>query len=107
MGRFIDETAAQKCLAELMARRDVKSWLKTAFDANDFEQLLADTPTVEDVVEVVRCKDCKHMVEHHYEEPGEPPYIKCTCENMYGLTKSYRVEPSDYCSRGERREDNA
>ena len=103
MGRFIDETAAQKCLAELMARRGVKSWLKTAFDANDFEQLLAETPTVDDVVEVVRCKDCKHF---------DTRSMRCendavSTDHEGGASYSLNFEPDDFCSFGERREDNA
>ena len=57
-----------------------------------------------DAVPVVMCKDCKHMEEHHYEGPGEPPYIKRTCGSKYGLSKPYTVEEWDYCSRGEKKE---
>lgn len=98
MGRFIDETAAQKCLAELMERRGVKSWLKTAFDANDFEQLLAYTPTVEDAVEVVRCGNCKHWGTGC---AGETDRIK-ECEYAHYMTGA-----NGYCVYGERREDDA
>lgn len=56
-----------------------------------------------DAVPVVRCKDCKHMRERHYEKPGEEPYIKRACESKYGLTERYMVNEWDYCSRGERR----
>lgn len=56
-----------------------------------------------DAVPVVRCKDCKHMKERHYEGLGEPPYIKRTCGSKYGLSKPYTVEEWDFCSRGERK----
>ena len=98
MGRFIDETAAKKGLAELMARRGVKSWFKTAFDACDIEELLAEVPTVEDAVEVVRCKDCKHWGTGC---AGETDRIK-ECEYAH-----YVVGANGYCVYGERREDNA
>lgn len=98
MGRLIDETAAQKCLVELMERRGVKSWFKTAFDASDFEQLLAEVPTVEDAVVVVRCKDCKHWG------------TGCACETdriKQCEFAKYMVGANGYCVYGERREDDA
>ena len=55
--------------------------------------------------EIIRCKDCKHKKDHHYENPGEEPYIKSTCENKYGLVKDYQVHDWDFCSRVERRSD--
>lgn len=57
-----------------------------------------------DVVEVIPCKDCKYIKEHHYEEIGEPTYIKYTCSNKYGLPDNYQVHEWDYCSRGEKRD---
>lgn len=49
-----------------------------------------------DVVEVVRCKDCG------YYENGKDyaPY----CNNVMNLFEE--MKPTDYCSYGERREDN-
>ena len=46
--------------------------------------------------EIVRCKDCKHRIEHkHYGDFGESAY---TCEgNIVGW-----ILPDDYCSRAER-----
>ena len=55
--------------------------------------------------EIIRCKDCKYIEEHHYEEDGEPPCIKYTCTYKAGLTKEYQVHEWDYCSRAERRTD--
>lgn len=98
MGRFIDECAAKKGLAELMARRGVKSWFLTAFDACDIEQLLAEVPTVEDAVEVVRCKDCKHWGTG---DPVETDYGK-VCEFA-----GWMVGANAYCVYGERRKDDA
>ena len=54
-----------------------------------------------DVVEVVRCKDCRYCEEHHYEEEGENPYIKLGCK-----WSNYSHQPNDYCSLGERRSEN-
>ena len=54
----------------------------------------------EDVALIVRCKDCKHRIEHkHYGDFGESAY---TCEgNMVGM-----ILPDDFCSRAERRTDD-
>ena len=52
---------------------------------------------------IVRCGECEHRIDHHYEKEGEPPYIKCTCGSKCGLTTNYAVSPhGDFCSWGER-----
>jgi hypothetical protein len=53
------------------------------------ERAIENAPTV-DVVEVVRCKDCKH-------------YYHGTCTNDFALNL---MRENDYCSYGERRSDN-
>lgn len=55
--------------------------------------------------EIIRCGECKYKKDHHYENPGEEPYIKSTCENKYGLVKNYQVHDWDFCSRAERKTD--
>ncbi|MBQ6250189.1 hypothetical protein [Ruminococcus sp.] len=50
-----------------------------------------------DVQPVVRCKDCKHRKERHYEESGEKPYIKYECK----FTK-YSMSDDSFCSFGAR-----
>ena len=59
-----------------------------------------------DVVEVVRCKDCKYYTEHYQDTYGE--YGRCDhpqqnyeieCFDMWVET-----DPDDYCSYGERKE---
>ena len=52
---------------------------------------------VTDVQPVVRCKDCKHRKERHYEENGEKPYIKYECK----FTK-YSMSDDGFCSFGTR-----
>lgn len=56
-------------------------------------KIINDTPTA-DVVEVVRCKDCKHY------EIGKnyPPY----CNNVMNLFEE--MKPTDYCSYGVRKD---
>ena len=50
--------------------------------------------------EIVRCKNCKHRIEHkYYGNLGESAY---TCEgNMGGW-----ILPDDFCSKAERRTDD-
>lgn len=31
-------------------------------------------------IEIIKCKDCKYYIEAHYEDNGEPPYIKGKCK---------------------------
>jgi hypothetical protein len=62
------------------------------------KRVLMQAPTA-DVVEVVRCKNCKYCEEAHYEEEGEKPYIKLKCK-----WSNYSHQPNDYCSYGERSE---
>ena len=45
---------------------------------------------------IVHCKDCKHREEHHYEENGEPPYIKYSCK-----FSNYSMSDDGFCSFGE------
>ncbi len=59
---------------------------------SDFLDLINDAPT-EDVVEVVRCRDCLFA----NTEDG-----KIKCHNTYGLLVT---EEKNYCSRGRRRDD--
>lgn len=57
--------------------------------------------------QLVICRDCRHRLDLHYEKEGEKPYIKCICESKYGLKKPYQVSPVDFCSRGERNENDS
>lgn len=55
-------------------------------------QVIVEDASNADVVEVVRCKDCKNFIEN----PND-------CISGYGLTGP---EPMDFCPYGERRADN-
>ena len=60
-----------------------------------------------DVVPVVRCEKCMYCYEAHYENPGEPPYIKRRCTNKYAMAKSgYAVLVDGFCSYGEKGDKN-
>lgn len=52
---------------------------------------------MEKPIKVVECKDCKYYGTHEW-SGGE---FGC-CTNIYGAVK--RMEPDDFCSRGEKKE---
>ena len=66
--------------------------------SDDIYQQIANLPTA-DVVEVVRCKDCKHAT-----------FYSCKNDSCYkGIICKYRIGTDDenfYCSYGERRTDD-
>lgn len=97
---------------DLISRSALLGVIDAAFFATDptgEEQLgflkcrrfVREAPAI-DAVEVVRCRDCKYVLEKHYEEPGEPPYIKYLCACPYGLSNRYGIDENDFCSRGEK-----
>lgn len=51
-----------------------------------------------DVVEVVRCKDCKHYCLSDYRKPNEPKW--CDLSNE----QNEFPKPNDFCSYGERKD---
>lgn len=59
-----------------------------------------------DVVPVVRCKDCKHStlpseLTQRYGKPGT-----LTCHNMHAPSNRRNVGSNDFCSYGERKEND-
>lgn len=62
------------------------------YDVAIFESIIESAPAA-DVVEVCRCKDCKHY------KPVTP-----TCGNCFRTT--FIQHPDDFCSRGERKEES-
>ena len=62
-------------------------------------QAIKDCPSA-DVVEVVRCKDCKYL-KPFTSQYGSGQYCECPCSfGGQGIKK-----PDDYCSYGEQRDD--
>ena len=61
-----------------------------------FKQIVRKQPTA-DVVEVVRCKDCKHFAEEMIEDD-----LEGFCKSVSGMINP---GPDFYCSYGERREE--
>ena len=63
----------------------------------DMVDVLGDVPTIE-AVPVIRCKDCKHYTEEY------SAYCACTLQGCdFGNIRA--VEPDDFCSYGERKEE--
>lgn len=96
MSRYIDADGFAKSI-EL----SIKSWgrdcnsnaPKMVLAYQDVLHRLQNAPTA-DVVEVVRCKDCKY---NHFVQPNGT--IHCHKELHCKF-----VKPTDFCSEGERRE---
>ena len=64
-----------------------------------YDKCVVDTPTA-DVVEVVRCKDCKRYIKGHAGEQSN----YCDCHTT--TFEKFFCMPNDYCSCGERKCDN-
>ena len=83
---------------------DVEYWenhddpKKPDYDKRDIEQVIGSQPIV-DAVEVVRCKDCKWWKTNYMWNGSERKV--CVIEAYEPMRNE-----SDYCSRGERREDD-
>ena len=94
--RLID---ADKMAAEELAAF-VSAQLKIADAVNrdsivhaKIQRLIADTPTVEDAVQVVRCKDCSHF---EYSRVNAKGFLICPNTGM-------DIWDECYCARGEKR----
>lgn len=70
---------------------------KPYMDMDNVREAIKKMPTI-DAVPVVRCKDCKHFEV----DDGLPDGRLCL---MHGHRWT-APRPDDYCSRGERKEDN-
>lgn len=87
MAEYIEREAAIHAVVE---RFWSKQYVSDVELANAIESVSAA-----DVVEVVRCKDCKHCL------PVSMHCIRTTAANKYPKMKA-----DDFCSYGERRADN-
>ena len=72
-------------------------WQNMCINGTEIDEVIENTPTV-DAVEVVRCKDCKHSKDINIMGGTYQKH----CKLSYGLPC---VEPNDFCSYGERREE--
>lgn len=70
---------------------------------SDVMQVIDEQKTV-DAIEVVRCKDCKHYKEFRTKRNKQ---IMRLCCRMGKNDMEYSVKPDDFCSFGERRNEDA
>ena len=96
MARFIDaEILKRNIRVNLMPNVDFDGLVTVENAERYFLNLIEKTSTA-DVVEVVRCKDCRMFVDNK-----EALVTYCTRE-----CKSLTVNPDDFCSYGERKKTN-
>jgi hypothetical protein len=93
------------------AKGEMMSDIADFIDRNEFMRLIQEAYQAaaekagtycKDVVQVVRCKDCKWWKVSELLAPN------CFCFRLmdgYGHHVGYNVSEDDYCSHGERRED--
>lgn len=84
--KFVSVVAVKKKLNYI-----IKTYISSPFIKEKILTTINKIPVV-DVVEAVRCKNCKHYVHSEL----------CYCRNKKGLTDI--VKPDDFCSYGERKE---
>ena len=94
MSRYIDADMLEKDRWNIQRVR-MKSQAEIVFEAKK----PTDFPAA-DVVEVVRCKDCKWLEKWHKELPLYDTGLYCTRPNQ----QSVNLLPTDYCSYGERKD---
>lgn len=78
--------------------------LKEAADLIERQAAEIDAAQTVDAVEVVRCKDCKHYKEFRTKRNKQ---IMRLCCRMGKNDMEYSVKPDDFCSYGERSDENA
>ena len=95
---FSIETTASDYIKREDAIKEANTW--SMFGNDDLESRLKELPSA-DVVEVVRCKDCKWYMEY-IPRKGESAMM-CFCNCCIG--GQGKKKPTDYCSYGERKDD--
>ena len=92
MSRYIDADKLSVYFEALAKQVEMEGLYNMAHIHNRCLQIIKDAPTA-DVVEVVRCKDCKYGT--RLKDGG------VTCRRVEGLLM---IHPDDYCSYGRREE---
>lgn len=102
MARYIDADKMKKYLHEDDFGTPDERWKPES----EFAKMIDATPTA-DVVEVVRCKDCKRFMEYNedYVREVEKTDGDCYIRKMYSCdTQFCAVKSDDFCSYGKRKE---
>lgn len=101
MARYIDADKLTDKLEELQFNAPVMTPVMKIYNVIE---LVEDQPTA-DVVEVVRCKDCKYFMEYANEGKVEGADGDCFIRMSYSLDHQfYAVKCDDFCGYGERKE---
>ena len=82
-------------MVEYVERDKVLREIDHSLNLSEAYSKIAEMPAA-DVVEVVRCKDCKHENVHHAISD------KCTWCDYWGIDPDF----DDFCSYGERKDNN-
>ena len=93
MAEYIDK---EELLRNLKRKIEADNRRRMAVVDSDFIDLVNDATVIEDVVEVVRCKDCIHYQTVPFSKDGEKV---CISYDDYQL-----VDEQYFCSCGKRRE---
>ena len=98
MSRYIDADEALRMIRNSKQDNPCESSLKGIWNtAHECCISCVDAVSTADVVEVVRCKDCNYC---RYVDNAD--IYRCDRRGYY----SEEVKPNDYCSYGERKENN-
>lgn len=100
MSRYIDADALYKVVTEKYYDITAGCYPYNIV-AYDMAQLVKNAPTA-DVVEVVRCKDCRHWNNEGYDSILESAFGEC--RKSFEDYHCCETTEGDYCSYGERRE---
>ena len=103
MSRYIDaDELHEEIFEETKFKRDPETndaVKRLTMPISEVLRRMNNQPSV-DVVEVVRCKDCKYL-KPYTSQYGTGQFCECPCSfGGQGIKK-----PDDYCSYGERRDD--
>lgn len=93
-------------MAEYIDRNELKKMVRFSghgmyYDAYEVQEM----PNA-DVVEVVRCKDCKHSELLFFADNGTTRIVHYKCGSHLSMGMAQEVDENDFCSYGERRADH-
>lgn len=97
--RYIDADIMQDFLVET---NDIDDWCVSQYNADWISSFIESQPTA-DVVEVVRCKDCKYFMEYTDEYKVENADGDCYLRVVNSTNPQFNaVKYDEFCSYGKR-----
>lgn len=95
---YIERDSVLELIDTLLAKENEQGGINSASYAMKFLRAVVDSNiNAVDAVKVVRCKDCKYW-------DGMNDDTDILCNNPLGL--DYAAQPYDFCSYGERKDDD-